>query len=519
MKRLFLILSLIVLLASIFGVYKAFTLPLEIEEHATLLNYEHEGRFDYLVYLKPSYLFDDILPETAAKSPPSNPKYPTEIIDRLNMTFAYRFVPDEPVTKVSQQVEVKAVLDKEEVILVPTKTRTGDFTVKFSLDASQLASTSTITITAYVYATVETDTGPIFETFSQSLAMQSNGPLLEVDKDLTSSQDGSFGGLSFEQIGVFDYSIRLKSDSAFGAITLKPPSVTPPIESSSKILAPGDTLFSSLIDTMDATIYYEFTWDQPLTGLTEEGTITAILENPEVWSKTFVLVPLTKKSGDFSTSFPMDINHFTEMLEAIRSETGVPAESYNLTITADVHTVAQTDFGEIDEVLSQTLSSELAKGTLEWNEELVKTEPSAITTSQMIPNPNKYVGLSVSGVRILAATVAGIVFLLCLYLLMLYMKFRPAEVPEIDKEAQRARKKYKDLIVDIRELPEIKGGETVISLNSLDDLITAAEELLKPVLHKGEKERHTYCAIDGLIRYQYVSELEPPDRDKLGSSG
>ena len=156
---------------------------------------------------------------------------------------------------------------------------------------------------------------------------------------------------------------------------------------------------------------------------------------------------------------------------------------------------------------------------MEWNEELIKTEPGSIETTQIIPNPNKYLGLSVSGVRILAATVAGIVFLLCLYLLMLYMKFRPAEVPEIDKEAQRARKKYKDLIVDIRELPEIKGGETLISLGSLDDLITAAEELLKPVLHKGEKERHTYCAIDGLIRYQYVSEPEPPDRDKLGSSG
>jgi len=33
------------------------------------------------------------------------------------------------------------------------------------------------------------------------------------------------------------------------------------------------------------------------------------------------------------------------------------------------------------------------------------------------------------------------------------------------------------------------GDDTVMSLDSPDDLIKAAEELLKPVLHKAEKER------------------------------
>ncbi len=50
MKRLFLILSSIVLLASIFGVVSAFSLPSEIETQIPVLDYEHEGRFDYLVY-------------------------------------------------------------------------------------------------------------------------------------------------------------------------------------------------------------------------------------------------------------------------------------------------------------------------------------------------------------------------------------------------------------------------------------------------------------------------------------
>ncbi|GAJ12516.1 unnamed protein product, partial [marine sediment metagenome] len=180
------------------------TTPAEIEEQVTALSYGHKGEFDYLAYLHASYLFDDIPLETNLEtnespvSPPSTPKYPSEIINAFDMTFTYRFVPDKPVTKISEQVEVKAVLDKpevgpEEVILVPTTDLTGDFTVSFFMNASDLASSPTTTIKANVYTTVETDTGPVFESFTQSLAIQSKGPLLEVSRDLTNTQRASFG--------------------------------------------------------------------------------------------------------------------------------------------------------------------------------------------------------------------------------------------------------------------------------------------------------------------------------------
>ncbi|MBA7630615.1 hypothetical protein ES703_38138 [subsurface metagenome] len=249
--------------------------------------------------------------------------------------------------------------------------------------------------------------------------------------------------------------------------------------------------------------------------------INAVLENPGVWSKTFVLVPPTEKSGDFTVTFSLDtddFSHFRDVFRAIERETGVSVP-HKLTIKADVHTVAQTDFGLIDKEFSQTLSTTLGGNVLEWKEELAESKPGAIETSGMVPNPDKFVGLSVSQARIAFPTVTGVSFALFLYLLMLYMKFRPAEVPEIEKEAQRAKKKYKDSIADIKELPEAKADEMVISLSSLNELVKAADALLKPVLHQAEADKHTYCAIDGLTRYQYISESEPPDRDKLGSSG
>ena len=528
MRGLFLILISIVLMASLFGVYQAFTLPAKIEEQIAVLNYEHKGEFDYLVHLNASYLFGNIPLETSEispKSPPSNPKYPTEMIGRFNMTFSYWFVPDKPVTKTSGQVEVKAVLDKpaigrEEVILVPTTTRRGDFTAKFSLDENELALCSRITITAEVYTAVETDTGPIFESFTQSLTMRSKGPLLEVDKGLTSTQRASFGELSYEQIGNFDYSVRLKPDSPFGAITLKPPtSVTPltlPTLPSSKTLGPGEPLFSQLIDRMDVTFSYQFESDRPVSQIAEEVEINAVLENPDVWSKTFVLVPPTEKSGDFTVTFHLDsddFSHFSDVFRTIERETGVSGP-HNLTIKADIHTVAQTDFGPIDEEFSQTLSTTLGEDILEWEEELVDSKPGAIEMSRMTPNPNKFVGLSVSAARIVFPVITGILLALGIYLLMLYMKFKPEKFSPIEEEALRARKKYKGLITDIKELPEAKAREMIIQLSSLDELIKAADSLLKPVLHKAEKGRHTYCVLDTLTRYEYISEVEPPDKDK-----
>jgi len=197
------------------------------------------------------------------------------------MTFTYELVPhqDELVTRISEEVELKAVLHKpdeepEEVVLVPTTTRTGPLTVRFSLDASELALSPTTTITADVYTTVETEsTGPIFESFTQSLTIQSEGPLLEVDRNLGSTQRASFGELSYQQIGKFDYSVRLKADSPWGAITIgpPPPPALPPPSSpltspplSSKILGPGEAIFPKLVDKIDVTFYYKLQSDRSL---------------------------------------------------------------------------------------------------------------------------------------------------------------------------------------------------------------------------------------------------------------
>jgi hypothetical protein len=84
-------------------------------------------------------------------------------------------------------------------------------------------------------------------------------------------------------------------------------------------------------------------------------------------------------------------------------------------------------------------------------------------------------------------------------------QLKPAIV-DTEAEAARARKKYKQVMVDIEELPSVKTDETVIPLSSLEDLVRIADDLVKPVLHQAEEGRHIYCIIDSGVRYLYGIE-------------
>jgi hypothetical protein len=436
------------------------------------------------------------------------------------MTFNYELTPaQDALVDYSEEVEVKAVLKKpdeepEEVVLVPTKDGTGPLTVSFSLNASELALSPTTTIIANVDATVETpDAGPIFERFTHTLTIRSDGSHLEVDASLSSTQRTSLGKLSYEQIGVFDYSVLLKSNSPWGAITIRPPSLEPPPPPppsppplSSKVLGPGDIIFPELVDSIDVTFYYDLRSDSPISQITAAVEITAVLEAAELWSKSFPLLQREESGGSFKVSFPLDLAYYRDALETIRDETGASAESYSLAITANVHTIAGTDSGPIDEVFSQTLSSTLGQGTLQWNEELQKTEPGSIQETRLLPNTNRYLGLSVGGIRTLTGILAGVFLLFSTLSVVLYIRFKPLGPSPIDKEVKRINKKYRARIAFATSESPVE-GEKVVSMGSMEDLIKMADELGKSVIYQSPTkpdEKHIYYLLDGATRYHYL---------------
>ena len=111
-----------------------------------------------------------------------------------------------------------------------------------------------------------------------------------------------------------------------------------------------------------------------------------------------------------------------------------------------------------------------------------------------------------------------------LYTIWRYWEFKHRRLSRIEADALQVRGKHQGLVVDVERLPApVWNEETTVEVGSLDELIKTADAILKPVLRLAEPERHTYCVIDGMTRYQYVSlrsqyvslsKLVPPPQPK-----
>jgi hypothetical protein len=406
--------------------------------------------------------------------------------------------------------------------LVPVTEKTGNFKVEFTLDLDEInelfdtidEETGITTRTRQITLVATVGLGEHLEssTLVQSLPITLSPTVLEIGGELVELVLDDTGGI--EARGTFDYTIYLEENSLYKTDTLNPPATnlyTPP---EPKTLGVGPVIPYELVDRMEASYYYNFRTSRPITDLYEEVTITATIESPDLWSKTFVLVPSTSQPGNFKVDFQVDIDYLNELLKAILEETGTSGEAYNLTIEAFVHATAKSDYGPIDEVFTQTLSTELGAGTLIWNEELEMTQEGAVTTTYIIPNPNRYLGLSVDGVKT-TSLILGIIFLLIFIAsLVFYNKTKPPELPLSEKTALAVGKKYADRIAEASSQTSLV-DEKIITLGSIEDLVKVADELGKPIMHQpptATEKRHIYYVIDGNSQYQYVITKQSKER-------
>ncbi len=518
----------LLLIGSIISVWWAFSRPTESQETVTQVSYMHRGQFDYKVYAYPGILYGTSPTSSPATEP--NPTYYARLIDSIDVSFNYSFVPQEAVTSVTAEVEIRALVQdpgqwQKEIVLVPQTTRSGNFTIDFPLNVGELrqlasnisaeigisAASIDVTLMADVHVVAQTDSGVVEDDFLQTTKLVPGGTMLEWERGLTRSQDGSYEGLDYQHRGEFSYEIHLKENILYGPITLTspPPPPLPPEPELPVLLPKGLTYFPKIIDSMNASFSYDFSCSPAPRQASATVEVTEVLQYPGIWSKTFVLVPRTTKIGDFTVTFPVDIDELNEFADTVRDEIGMGAAQYDVTINVEVHMVAETDFGTINEVFTQSLSANLGLSTFTWGSSLDRSRGGSITETITIPKSVWPARGGALGGLLLVVLVGFFVVWKC-------MRVTPMPLTAVEAEAERAKKKHKDLIVDVDELPGAKAGDMVISLSSLDEVVKAADGLLKPVLHKAEPEKHTYCVIDGLIRYEYVSRWKP--RSLGGSS-
>ena len=506
------------LVASVVGLGLSARAP---TEEVPTAEYEHKGQFDYTVYLKPSILYGDIVLTEEEEEEKVPMIFFRDIITEVQLAFSYSFDSTEPLTSVTNRVVVSIVAENPGVwqkeMMQLEETRTGrEFSVDFPLslvsletvvaDIEEEIGISTVQrnfiIRAVVDTTAETALGKTIEDeFSYELTAVLSAKRLELKGDLEGSEVGYKEGIRYEAKGRFDYEVSLKPNELYETDVLRSealPVAEPPAPA--QTLGPGFVYFPEIIDNIEGRFSYQFLCDKPISEQSQEVEVSATIENPGKWSRTLVLVPRTSKESSFAMSFPVDIQYFTMVIDAIGEETGVRGTSHNIVLTADVRTVARTEAGTINEVYTQTLGATLEASTLTFDEELSRSQPGTVggTATE---------GASAEGRSKAPWIIALVIALLALaYFGWSQTRLGLAMVSAGEAEAARARKKYKQMMVDVEALPDVKSSDTVVPLSSVDDLVRIADDLARPVLHQAEERRHSYCVIDSGVRYLYVVE-------------
>ncbi|MFA5450736.1 MAG: DUF5305 family protein [Dehalococcoidales bacterium] len=491
-SRVLAIISSIILAGSIALAAIAWSKPTTIEQKIPLLNYYQDSRFNYLVTLTPSNIFA----EDDARSVTSY-NYPKNITESLDITFKHSPSSDKPAQySIMLVMENPSVWEKRYEILPPINQQ-WDFTTSFNLDMNTYDAEFSLFeealgisggrfLRVLVSATIDQ------QTFNFSLPIEIGKDTIKIDTGLI--QRKLCGR------GAFSYKVNLKPNPVFAESSLSSPEIQ---ETTGNVVEPGEVIFTRMADTMD--INYEYRYSDNATD-SQVATLTRLsleLTAGKLWSHE---IPLMEITGDNSTSinFNLDLAYFIDLMGNIRSETGVPADSYTMVLKAETLLNANTNHGDISENYVHTLSGSIASGILTWDSTLSNQKPGAITQTKMIPNPAKVMGISATSARWVFLVLA-ILTLACLgCFVFFYYQRRPSRT--LDSIVTAYHKKYGDRIVDaVSEFPIIEN--MVVSLGTIEELAAVSDELAKPIVYVnplGNGLPHTFYVLDGATRYQFL---------------
>jgi len=510
-KKVPLIITAILFLGAVLGVLIGFSVPEEKEEKVTHLTYTLTGDFAHQAFEKPA----------VSRTPVANPRYFASIIDSINVSYNYKFVAAKPPSKVTEEVEIIAVVEsrggwgswQKEVVLVPKSGKEGDFSISFPLDTAPLLelvasiskelgverSQPDITIKAIVHTKAETQAGTVEDDFIQTTLVKLTTTTIEWDRNLAASRIGYAKGLRYEQQGNFNYTINLKPNSLFTVETLGP-DTPPPVELVAAKKSDKPSYKRETLQNIKGTFTYDFGSSVPLKQVDNEVEITATMG-----IESFVLVPKTKqKENKFEVPFQLDIPFYYAVTKYLEKGTGKPSFPYGLNIAATVHTVGQSEFGKIDETLTKNVLVNLENEDIIWPADTTaETKSGAIEETVVVPNS----GATTAKVGTLG--LLGMTTIAFLYTTWSFWESRRRYLTRIQIDDLQVKGKYQSLVVDVQRLPDT-GNHLVVELGSLAELARTADSLLKPVLRLVETDKRTYCVIEGNTRYQYISQEFPP---------
>jgi len=297
----------------------------------------------------------------------------------------------------------------------------------------------------------------------------------------------------YGHVGTFDYTVELKPNILYNKTTI----------------GPGEPIYLTLAKTMNIRFDYTFNCTRPA-DVSGSYSVYMDLKLPKKWVKRFMLVSDTPfNTESFSFSHRLNITSISELISAIEKETATRAPAYNLNITQAIHVLARVGGDRIEEGFSASMGitftgAELTVDGLEHN------QPKIVGAMKIEPSTWNLYGIPVlvSHLRYLSyAALAGLS--VAIVWVGYYKRAEPKSI------AERIRRKYRELIADLKEEPRYAEAQTVIHTASIDGLAKIAQVTGKLIMHQevrptkpAEKLKQIYYILDGSVRYEYEAYEE-----------
>lgn len=304
------------------------------------------------------------------------------------------------------------------------------------------------------------------------------------------------------QTNVPVYSYSQKGDLTY-RVKMKPNSLFP-----EPYMGPGKTYYAKITEGLLISLSYIYTGDKDAKNIKCAYEVVGIIEEPEMWKKTFVLVPFTEvygqgKSFSFQKDFTLNLNYYNDFLKALNEEIGMGLKEPKLNIRANIYTKADTAAGEVRGDLSPTMAIPLTTGSYKVDGDLSVSRDGSIDRTVTAPVARLKVLKDRQMLLLIIPLVIGMSFVW----FMLKTKSRVFEIDQRQDLINRVNKKYGDRLVEVGEgtLTPIK--EAAVELQSMEDLVKVADEIGKPifVISPGSgTDLPSYYVFDGSTVFRYA---------------
>ena len=279
-------------------------------------------------------------------------------------------------------------------------------------------------------------------------------------------------------------------------------------------LGPGEgALYINIVENVNITFHYRFIFDHPA-SITTEYSVGMDLESPGKWVKHLTVVPENSVSSsgeevEFSAELFITPTLFEELKTIIDTEIGVSTSTYNLRVKPEIRTLAETDVGTIDESLVPELVINFKWGAAEGNQIVMSDLED--TTSGIIQRTETIYDEGVLTYRRIFYLMSALAFLGLIGTTSVFMR---TGLKRREKVVEAVIEPFKEAIMEVAKEPSYKDQRATIAMKSLEDLVSLAEGLGKPVLYlrkpphiPGAGQMHTFYVLDGVTRYEYSFKL------------